>query len=97
MVKFLATLVLFAALGLEGYVLYTGNKVAVWQSTASTGEAVAALGNHPAEYDMLVCRHFDGRQIHTSLYKHAEDSVDGFNRCPLIINNQDGTQQVKFS
>lgn len=97
MLKFLTLLVLCAALGLEGYVLYTGNKVAVWQSTAEAGEAVAALGNHPAEYDMLVCRHFDGRQVETSLYRHSEDDLGGFSRCPLIVQEGEGTQRVKLS
>lgn len=97
MLKFLSILVICAAIGIEGYVLFTGSRVMVWQSSAEAGEAVAALGNHPAEYDMLVCRHFDGRQIHTSLYRHSDSDVGGFSRCPLLIEDGEGTQRVRLS
>lgn len=97
MLKFFFVLVIFAGLGLEGYVLYTGNQIAVWQNQIEAGQPVAALGNHPAEYDMLVCRHFDGRQVKTSLYHYAEDEVGGFKRCPLIVEASEGSQRVKLS
>lgn len=96
MFKFLFTIAFLGAVAGEFYVLYTGNQVVVWQSKAAEGEPVAALGNNPAEYDMLVCRHFDGRAVRVSLYRHAEDNMGGFSHCPMIIEAGDGEQFVKY-
>ncbi|MEM1105984.1 MAG: hypothetical protein AAGH87_06300 [Pseudomonadota bacterium] len=97
MFRFLLILIILGAVGVEGYVLYTGNQVAVWQTKAFEGQPVAALGNSSAEYDMLVCRHFDGRSVRTSLYRYAEDDMGGFSQCPLVIRAQDGAQYVEYS
>ncbi|MEL6568913.1 MAG: hypothetical protein AAFQ22_10880 [Pseudomonadota bacterium] len=97
MFKFLFMLAFLGAVAGEFYVLYTGNQVVVWQSKSIEGQPVAVLGNNPAEYDMLVCRHFDGREVRVSLYRYAEDDMGGFSRCPLIINAEDGEQFVEYS
>ena len=96
MFKFLLAVALLGAVAVEFYMLYTGNQVAIWQSKSLEGEPVAALGNNPAEYDMLVCRHFDGRWVRVSLYRHAEDDVGGFSQCPMVIRAEDGAQFVEY-
>lgn len=96
MFKFFFALAVLGAVAVEFYVLFTESQVVVWQSKSVQGQPVAALGNNPAEYDMLVCRHFDGRAIRVSLYRHSEDDMGGFSRCPLIIHAEDGEQFVKY-
>ncbi|MEM9740763.1 MAG: hypothetical protein AAF829_12950 [Pseudomonadota bacterium] len=96
MIKFLTTVLFLGAIALEFYVLFTGNQVVVWQSKASEGQPVAALGNNPADFDMLVCRHFDGRGVRVSLYRHAEDDMGGFSRCPLVIRTEGDAQFVEY-
>ena len=97
MLKFLCSLLVVGVVAGEFYILFTGDQVAVWQSKVMQGDPVSALGNNPAEYDMLVCRHFDGREVRVSLYRYAEDDMGGFSRCPLIINAEDGAQFVEYS
>ncbi|MEL6664373.1 MAG: hypothetical protein AAFR33_15380 [Pseudomonadota bacterium] len=89
MLKFLFSLLFVGVVAGEFYILFTGDQVAVWQSKVMQGDPVSALGNNPAEYDMLVCRHFDGRQVIVSLYSYAEDDVGGFSQCPLLIREED--------
>lgn len=87
MFKFLLVVLVIALAAGEAWLLWSGERVTYWKGSAAVGEQVAALGYNYAEYDMLVCRQFDGKRLITALYRYNEDGLHGgYARCPWRVD-----------
>lgn len=71
-------------LALELTLLISGSRVLVWERRVQPGEDPRVDGYGPASGTQLVCTHFDGRALRTSVYWHSPNNFLGRDSCPFI-------------
>lgn len=74
--------------GLELTLLISGSRILVSERRVPPGEEPRVEGFGPASQTQLICTHFDGRALRTSVLWYSSNNVFGRDSCQFIVRPQ---------